>query len=199
MRTARIMAAAAALLFSACGDGTPAVREPVRTTGVVDSAVPREEALRRFREGLEPVDTLAGPADRDSLVHGFVAALASSDTARLGELLIDRREFAWLFYPTTPQGHPPYDVAPQLMWELLLRQSDRGLADALTRIGGRPLELVSYGCGEEPAVEGMNRVWGPCTLTLAIPGRDTVAGRLTGPILERNGRFRFLSYTNELD
>lgn len=168
------------------------------TTAVADSAIPREESLRRFRDGLAPVVSLSGPTSADSLVASFVTALAASDTAGLNELILDRREFAWVFYPGTPQGRPPYDLSPQLMWDMLVRQSDRGLTDALTRLGGRELGLVDYDCGTEPAIESDNRVWGPCTITLTS-GSDTVGTRLTGPILERAGRYKFISFTNDLD
>jgi hypothetical protein len=116
----------------------------------------------------------------------------------LNELVLDRGEFAWVFYPSTPQGRPPYDLSPQLMWDMLVRQSDRGLTDALTRLGGRELGLVDYDCGSEPAIEADNRVWGPCKITIAS-GSDTIGTRLTGPILERSGRYKFISFTNDLD
>lgn len=204
MRSMRRVPVAAILsllaLAAACtGESTPGDPPAAGAAGVVDSAIPRDEALRRFRDGLEPVDSLGGRSTRDSLADAFVRAVAASDTAGLNELVLSRREFGWLFYPHSPQGLPPYDVSPQLMWDLLVRQSDRGLVDVFTRLGGKQLRLVGYDCGAEPAQEGPNRVWGPCTMTLVVPPADTVTNRLTGPMLERHGRFKFVSYTNELD
>jgi hypothetical protein len=171
----------------------------------VDSATPRSEAMRRFAAGLAPVDSLAGPSDRDVLVERLVRSVAARDTAGVRALILDRAEFAHLFYPTTPQGLPPYDVSPALMWELLTRQSDAGVRDAFRLLGGRELRLVSHDCGAEPAVEGENRIWGPCAIVLevapAAPATrpDTIAPRLTGPIIERGGRYKFVSLTNDLD
>lgn len=187
------------LLGAVVGCGTDAGGSPVRAGAVVDSAVPRDEALRRFREGLAPVDTLAGPASRDSLVAAFVAAVATHDTAALGRLVLDRREFAYVFYPTSAQGLPPYDLSPQMMWDLLSRQSERGLGDLLRRVGGERPALAGYDCGPEPVREGDNLIWTSCRMTLAVPPAETLAARLSGPIIERDGRYKFISYTNGLD
>ena len=190
-----------AMVLTAAGCGSETAAAPARgleTAAAADSSLPREEALHRFRRALDPVSGLAGPNSRDSLFAEFVRAVSAHDTASLNRMVIDEREFAYLFYPTTPQGLPPYDLSPQLMWDLLTRQSDRGLADALRRLGGRDLRLTGHDCGAEPAPEGENLIWGPCTVRVVVDG-DTVAGRLTGPVLERAGRYKFVSYTNDLD
>lgn len=169
-------------------------------TAVTDTVFSREVALERFRAGLAPVESLAPVAQsRDDLVGRFMRAVETSDSAALGELLLSRAEFAWLFYPTSHQGLPPYDVTPDLMWDLLSRQSDRGIGYLLRTIGGRETGYLDYACPEAPAVEGGNRVWGDCTIRRAHSPGDTVAARLTGPILERDRRFKFVSYTNEVD
>lgn len=198
IRTGRraLLLVALAAVAAACSAGAP--DRPARTARTVDSTVPREEALRRFQQGLDPVAALDGPASRDSLVAMFVAAVAARDTTVVRSLMLDRSGFAYLFYPTTPQGLPPYDLSPQLMWDMLTRQSDRGISDAFRRLGGQELTLAGYDCGPEPAEEGDNLVWGPCMMSIVL-GTDTLAGRLTGPILERDGRYRFVSYTNDLD
>ena len=187
------------LLGAIAGCGTDTGAPPAPAGAVADSAIPRDEALRRFREGLAPVDTLAGAASRDSLVAAFVAAVATHDSAALRRLVLDRREFAYVFYPTTPQGLPPYDLSPQMMWDLLTRQSERGLADLLRRVGGKAPALAGYECEPEPAREGKNLIWTGCRITLTVPPADTLAARLTGPIIERAGRYKFVSYTTELD
>jgi hypothetical protein len=189
----------APLVALACaGEPAPETTRQGGTAVVADSSIPRAEALARFRAGLAPATDLAGPGSADSLVAAFVSAVSARDTAVLNQLVLDRAEFAWVFYPSTPQGLPPYDLSPQLMWDMLVRQSDRGLTDALTRLGGRELGLVDYDCGSEPAIEADNRVWGPCTITLTT-GSDTLGTRLTGPILEHGGRYKFISFTNDLD
>jgi hypothetical protein len=175
-------------------------RDSVPPAVVGDSALPRSEALRRFQRGLPPVESLGGGASSaDSLVRSFVRAVEHRDTAALRTLIISPAEFAYLFYPTTPQGLPPYDLAPALMWDLLERQTEAGIGTMLSRLGGKPMRMLDWSCGDSASVEGRNSVWGPCLIRhLRGPG-DTVAERLTGPILERDGRFKFVSYTNDID
>jgi hypothetical protein len=167
---------------------------------VVDSAVPREEALRRFRQGVPPVDTLTGGADsRDALVRQFVAAVEQADTAALRRLLMTRQEFAWIYYPDNPQGLPPYDLSPGLLWFLLDNRGAIGLSHLMQERGGTPLRYVRYQCDSLPSVEGENRVWGPCVIARRQGGGDLLLERLFGPILERRGRFKFVNYANKLD
>ena len=195
---------AGASLFTVIGfvawltsDAGPAASHEAPIT-VIDSARPREESLRRFRDGLASVDSLAPVAtSREDLVQRFIRAVETRDSATLGALILSRAEFAWLFYPTTPQGLPPYDLAPDLMWDLLSRQSDRGIAHVLRRHGGRPFELVGHTC-EAASVEGANRIWGPCLVRRRVAGTEVIT-RLTGPVIERDGRFKFVSYTNDED
>ena len=174
--------------------------EPVSAGRVVDSALPREEALRRFREKLPQVDSLVGGTkSRDELVVAYLRALAASDTAALARLAVTRAEFAWLYYPTTPMGKSPYDLEPGLMWFLHTERGDRGLTKVLQLYGGRPMSLVGYDCGADASHEGENTVYGPCTVRWRTTDGDTLAVRLFNQILERSGRFKFLSYGNRLD
>jgi hypothetical protein len=191
----------ALLLSGVAGcNGSDARAEPASARRVVDSALPREEALRRFREKLTPVDSLVGGTkSRDELVAAYLRALAAADTVALQQLAVTQAEFAWLYYPTTPMGKPPYDLEPGLMWFLHTQRGDRGLTKALQLYGGRPMSLVDYDCGAESSHEGENIVYGPCTVRWSTDSGDTLAVRLFNQILERNGRFKFLSYGNRLD
>jgi hypothetical protein len=167
---------------------------------VIDSIIPREEALRRFRTNLPPVDALeGGRGSRDSLVAAYLVALGARDTATLAAMAVSRAEFGYLYYPTTPQGRPPYDLAPELMWFLLHQRSDRGLRKALEIYGGQDLTLLGYDCGPGESVEGENTVWGPCQVRFRRAEGDTVSRRLFNQIIARGGRFKFLSYGNKLD
>ena len=115
---------------------------------VVDSILPRDEALRRFR---------ARPAAGDGAGRrsgeprhaggGFLRALESGIPLALASMAVTRPEFAYLYYPTTPQSLPPYDLEPGLMWHLLLQRSDRGIRRSLAAYGGQRLRLLSHDCG----------------------------------------------------
>lgn len=165
-----------------------------------DITRPRDEQLARFRTGLTEAAVLTGgTTSRDDLVRRWVAAVAAADTGTVRQLLLDRAEFAWQFYPTTAQALPPYDLPPGLLWDLLSRQSSGGMEYVFRRWNGASMELESYDCGREAVSEGDNVIHGPCVVTVVADGRDTVSARLTGPIIERAGRFKFVSYTNDLD
>lgn len=164
----------------------------------VDSVVPRAVALERFQRASEPTTALShGASSRDELVRRFVRAVEARDTAALRGLVLSRGEFAYLYYPTSGQGLPPYDLSPDLMWFMIVERSDRGMS-ALLRRAGRSLGVTGYRCTGDSTVEGMNRLWGPCVVRRVQAPRDTVEERLFGPILEREGRYKFVSYSNRL-
>jgi hypothetical protein len=160
-----------------------------------------DSALARFRAQLPPRAGLTGGATtREALVRAFVAALGTRDTATLRTLVLDVGEFAWLYYPTAREALPPYDLPPDLMWFRHEGLSQQGLAVALESLGGRALQYLTHACGLEPRYEGGNRLWGYCRVRLAVAGaaQPTEAG-LFGLIIERGGRFKFVSYANQLD
>ena len=96
--TAAVGISAAAVTVS-CGRGDADARETVAvppTAGVVDSALPIEELVRRFEAGIDPVSALDSGAahSRDELVTRFVQALSARDSAALRAISLTRAEFA---------------------------------------------------------------------------------------------------------
>jgi hypothetical protein len=167
---------------------------------VVDSVVPMEVSLAAFRKGLTPTDSLAGgAASREDLVHGFIVALERRDTASLRRLVLSKAEFAYLFYPTNPQALPPYDLSPALYWFLTETRSRQGLAHALSERAGTPLHYKGSRCLGTASIEGENKVYGPCVVTRLQEHGDSIVERLFGSIIERRGRWKFVSYANKLD
>jgi hypothetical protein len=164
----------------------------------VDSVIPRDVELARFRAGLEPpVGLVGGAPTRDLLVQRFVRALERSDTVGLAALAINRGEFAYLYYPTNPEAQPPYDLSPGLMWFMMEEGSHKGLIRALEKRGGHGLGLIGHRCDGPPIHQGDNTVWSLC-LVQHRDGGDTVQERLFGPIVERGGTFKFVSLANKL-
>ena len=180
--------------------GTACERTPkANASTVVDSVIPREEALRRFRADLPEVDSLTnGRSSRDQLVHDFVRALERRDTAALKTMELTKAEFGWLYYPTNPQGLTPYDLSPSLMWFMLEERSAQGLGHLLAERAGTPLHVAGYSCDSTASVEGDNRIYGPCLLQRVQAPGDTSGERLFSLIIERGGRFKFVSYANKL-
>lgn len=188
-----------AAVCAATGCDRSEARARAAPSRVVDSTIPRAEALRRFQAELTPVDGLeGGKGSRDSLVAAYLTALGARDTAALAAMAITRPEFAYLYYPTTRQGLPPYNLEPALMWSLLLQGSDRGVRRALELYGGQQLSLRGYDCGPGQSAEGENTIWGPCQVRFRLASGDTLSRRMFTQIIERGGRYKFLSYANKL-
>lgn len=197
MKMVALLWLAMAALIVGCGSPDARAEPPAR---VVDSVLPRDETIRRFREGLAPVESLEGGAGSlDALVASYIRALSAEDTAALAGLAVSRAEFGYLYYPTAVQARPPYDLEPELMWFMLFEHSNQGVRRALASQGGKPMRPAGYDCGSGPQREGENLVYGPCLVRWVDEAGDTVEARLFGRILEREGRFKFLSFANELD
>lgn len=183
---------------AACSPGKAAPRADAGVTHV-DSALSRDEELRRFREGVvDPGGLRGGAPSRDALVQQYVHALERADTAALAALVIDRAEFAYVYYPTTPQGLPPYNLSPGLMWFMMQENSRRGMVHALEERGGRSLGYLGYSCDATPSHEGDNTVVGPCLVQHRQAGGDVVQERLFGLIIGRGDRFKLVSLATKL-
>jgi hypothetical protein len=193
---------------AACSGGAPEAsprRSAADTTRVepavhVDSALPLDEALRRFRAGMPDIPTAlrGGAESRDALVTRFARALESRDTATIDQLVLTRAEFAYLYYPTARLRQPPYELDPQMMWYQMSTSSGTGIGRALQRYGGRSLGYLGYDCPHPPKREGANTLWSGCALRRVRAAGDTLHEVLFGSILERDGRFKFVSYANNL-
>jgi len=157
-------------------------------------------ALARFRTGLPKPSALeGGAASVSSLIERYMDALAAHDTAALVSMHLTDAEFAWLYYPESPYTRRPYRQDPDVVWSLLRLNSEKGIARALRLYGGVEAGFLGSTCGESPLLQGRNRLWQNCRpMVRPSSGDGAVAMRLFGSILERDGRFKFLSYTNDL-
>ena len=195
------------LVCAACTTGeapdasqqTTADSTPWRQPGdVIDSILPMEEHLRRFRDGIPEVTALSGGAtSRDTLVAQFMRAVEARDTAFFRSALLSRAEFGWLYAPHHKYAKPPYELPTGLFWFQLQQSSEKGIGRLLERSGGRALRYASYTCdGSASEPIGAGTVHGGCVVRYTRPdvGPDTAA--LFGGIFELGGRFKFLSYAN---
>ena len=211
----KYFAIAIPLLFAAgCGEGHAAAADSVRADSlarvrqdsinraqpsyIVDSILPLEEQLRRFRAGLTDVPTefSGGETSRDLLVKTFVRSLESADTSRLIKLTVSKAEFAYLVYPESPFTSAPYAQAPDLVWMRHSAASGTGLKRLLDRIAGTKLGFLSWQCSPEPQIAGTNRIWKDCSVRFVPGSSDTTNLQLFSGIIERQGRYKILSYAN---
>lgn len=167
---------------------------------VIDSTFPVEEEIRRFQAELgEAPDGLSyGAPSQSALVDAFVRALERNDTTALARLVVNRKEFGYLVYPTSPNVRPPYRLSPDVVWLQRAAATNKGASRLLNRFGGRPLGFVGHVCPSPPVRQGDNTVWASCFVKSAAPGGDTTSVRMFGPIIERGGQYKFLSLANGL-
>jgi hypothetical protein len=203
----------ALLLFGGCAGTDSKPREAVSVLGEapdtahpwrkpgdkIDSILPMEEYLRRFRVGLaEPAGLTGGAASATVLAQRFLAAVAARDTAAFLDLVVSRAEFAWLIFPDHIYAPPPYELDPEIFWLQLTAGSAKGLGRTLQRFGGTPLTFLSLSCQRDTLQvrRGPVKLFRTCDLRYRT--RDSVeTGRLFGSIVERNGRAKLLSLAND--
>ncbi len=171
----------------------------LKTPGyVIDSIYPPEEALRRFQAeaGGVAVTALAdGATSVDALLRRYWSTLVRSDSLALSPLVLSKAEFAYLYFPESDE--PANGMQPHVSWLLLANNGGRGLARALERARGADSTVAGTACSREPRVLGQNRVHGPCGIIRRGKSvTDTLW--LTSHIVERNGTFKLMSFSNEL-
>lgn len=174
------------------------VADVVAAGGVVDSILPIAEHLHRFRASIPAPDTLRhASASVDALVARWAEAISTRDTAALNRMILDRAEFAWLYYPDSRMSKPPYEAPPELLWGQILASSDQGARRLLERHAGRPLVVHSVRC-PAGAEEGANRIREGCTVRLRAGDTLLPEAAYFGSIIERDGRFKFIGLANRL-
>ncbi len=172
----------------------------VKTPGyVVDSIFPPEEALRRFQaeEGVSVVTALSGgERSTDALLRRYWDILSSGDSLALTPYVVSKSEFAHLYFPES--NEPDNGMMPHISWLLLSNNSGRGLTRALAVAANNDSTLRTTVC--QPALSytaGRNTIHGPCGVIRNDPARtDTVW--IVKHIIERDGVFKLMSFTNEL-
>ena len=176
------------------------VREVIAAGGVVDSVLPIDEHLRRFRANLsERPDTLRHASSAiEALVHRWAAAVSQRDTVSLRRMSLDAAEFAWLYYPGSQLSKPPFESPPLLLWDRLQSSSESGARQVLTRFGGRRFDVLAVTCPPPNDTTSHSRVYSSCRVRVRLNTRTPIEDRLFGSIIEHDGRFKFLGYANRL-
>lgn len=167
---------------------------------VIDSARPIPEEIRRFaaRIGGEPVASFAhASASADALIRRVVRDVTAADSTDLASAAITPREFIDLVYPSSPYTHPPYQQPPDLVWMQIANPSAAGYRRLLARRGGQVFSYVAHACARKPERQGSNTLIADCVITVRDPSNAQIKQRWFGSIIERDGRFKILSYSNQ--
>lgn len=205
-----------ATALAACADGASAAEgsadasadpqharrtpDPTSFSGVVDSALPIDVLLHRFRAALVDTPTVLrhGAGSPESLTRQLLAALEAGDTTGVRSLLVSRAEFAWLYFPHAKWMQPPYEMGPGLVWLQISVASDKGYSRLVRRYGGSRLRFEALACPDAGVREGPNIVITGCRVRFAAADSATRDMQLFGSLLNRDGRYKFVSYSNDL-
>ena len=164
---------------------------------VVDSILPMEAMIARFQAAMpsQPAALENSASSRAELMDMLAAALRDSSAAGLYALRLSAPEFAYLYFPSSHFAREPYRHPPQLAWLMIEQNSIKGETRLLRRFGGGDIRFTRHTCPHPPVREGVNRLWQGCTVDMAAPVGTL---RLFGTIMERAGRFKFVSFANDL-
>lgn len=197
-----LLRAGLVLLTSALGAcDRPATRDgATASAGVVDSALPITVLLDRFRAATPDTPTVlgGGAARPEALVRALLDAVSARDTAVLRALVMSRAEFAWLYYPHTRYVTRPYELGPDLVWLPHVAASESGIVRLLDRYGGTTLRFDTLLCPDSVVIEGPNRIVPGCRVRFAAADSVPRTLQLFAGLLVRDGRYKFLSYANDL-
>jgi hypothetical protein len=165
---------------------------------VIDSVFTPEENLRRFQA------TVAAPADNrlsggapstDALLRRYWALLDAGDTLAMTPLIVSRAEYAYVYFPESIEGAS--GMPPAVGWELIVRQSGRGLTRALFQAQRGPATVLRTLCSDEPRRMGKSVVYGPCGVVIRRDGTEETLW-LAKTLIERDGVHKLLGLQNEL-
>src|SRR5688572_10414606 len=164
---------------------------------VVDSILPMETMIARFQAAMpsQPGAHENAASSRAELMEMLAAALRDSSAAGLYSLRLSAPEFAYLYFPSSHFAREPYRHPPQLAWMMIEQNSIKGETRLLRRFGGGDISFTGHTCLHPPVTEGENRLWQGCTVDMATAHATL---RLFGTIIERKGRFKFVSFANDL-
>lgn len=188
------------LAMSCDRPATPDAERTPTTAGVVDSALSIDTLLARFRATLAdtPSTLQGGESSPERLTRALLGALQAQDTATLQRLVLSRAEFAWLYYPHTRFTRAPYELGPELLWLQMGMASEKGIVRLIRRFGGSPLRFEALTCPDSAVTEGPNSVITGCRVRFAVGDSAARDLGLFGSLLQRDGRYKFVSYANEL-
>ncbi|MEX2466075.1 MAG: hypothetical protein WD995_04150 [Gemmatimonadota bacterium] len=187
--------------LAACHAGDESLEDAVAESGkVVDSIFPIEEQIRRFQSMVADTPTTfsGGASSRDGLVEAFLSAVRARDAEALADLTLDQAEYAFLYYPYSTFAKPPYELPPEILWIQIQNTQSRSLTRLFRQLEERTLDPRGYRCEGEPLQSGPIRIWEDCFVRVPGETEDVVDLRLFGSVLEHQGRFKFVSLSNEL-
>lgn len=128
----------------------------------------------------------------DDLAKKVLLAVESNDIKRLDALRINRDEFKRYLWPEFPasKNNVPFDFA----WDNLNGKTIKGMARALTDMGGREFRLIDVTFEEDTEKYTTFTIYTSAVLQVVDKDGNKKQLKFCGSIIERNGEYKFLSY-----
>lgn len=129
----------------------------------------------------------------EEVAEAVLDALRTRDAERLRALALSEQEFRDHVWPRLPASRPERNLPFSYVWGDLRQKSGHALAAALARHGGRRYELlrVSFD-GETDYLR--YRVHRQATLHVRDAAGSEREIRVSGSMIEQNGRWKVFSY-----
>lgn len=184
-------------------EGAEAIAKRTAVAATSDSVVPVpfSAMLSEYRKLVG--DSVAGfsPvfATKEALFARFDELAERGDTAALRTLALSPREFAWLYAPDARLSQPPYSMPPAAHLLFLTGASDDGMVKLANEFPKGTLHVLRHHCDRPARQEAGQTVWEYCLVDYRA-GKDTAtkSSLLHGAVVERGGRFKFVSLGNRL-
>ena len=140
----------------------------------------------------------AGATSIDDLVMRALSAFASRDTSRLQSLLITQNEFEHIVYPELglhyPSARDARNETRVFLWEQQHLSARKGLYKALRDVGGKRMEQLDVRFADSAKRFLTYRLHEGTEVVVRMPDGSPATLFALGSIIERQGRFKLLSY-----
>jgi hypothetical protein len=147
-----------------------------------------------------PLVLRGGAESMDGLLRDFVQALESGNRDALERLRVTEREYRELVVPgNVAEGDPPQilsEEASEYFWQVLDQKSRYYRQSLLEKFGGETFSVrdVTFEKGYQEYAG--HRAWKQLVLSVADASGEERQIR-TGSIIERDGRFKFVSFVRD--
>ena len=147
-----------------------------------------------------PLAFQGGASSVDDLLDDFLRALSREDPTGLAALRVTEREYRELVVPgNVPPGDDPQILsgeASEYFWQVMNQKSAHYQELLLARFGGEDFTIKDVSFEKGHKVYAGHQAWRRLSLLVTDDeGQDRLIR--TGSIIERDGRFKFVSFIRD--
>lgn len=187
---------ALACIVGACSDNVRDARAPSAQENAARSIHASSTAWESMASSDRPLS--GGASSKSELVEKVLDRFAHRDTVALGRLLVDKDEFLDIIYPELgihyASARDTREETKAFLWEHQYLNARKGLFKALREVGGKEMAFVDMRFADgEKHFRTYKLHEGTEVDVRTADGQEATLLAL-GTIIERDGRFKLLSY-----